>query len=577
MPTSYAPIISAIAQQLGKEQGLTVERLRQYHAQSLIQQRSFLHSLVDDQVIDAHQLLKLIQTVSHCPLIDLSAVSIDKTLIQAADAQRIRKHQILPIFRRGDRLFVVTFDPFYDVGLNMFKFRDNGQYAAVEPILAMPEQIERYIDRCLSAHQAKGLQDLFLDDMHQEDQTQQALSKLSQQLMGQFEKNEAPVVRYVSEMLLTAIRTNASDIHFEPYENHFRVRFRRDGLLTEVSTPPSRITNRITTRLKVMSGMDIAEKRIPQDGRIQVPVSGQKSIDFRVSSLPTLWGEKVVLRILDNRTTQLSIDDLGFTAQQKSLYLDAIKKPQGIILVTGPTGSGKTVSMYAGLNLINKPSVNISTAEDPVEITLPGINQVNIAPKQGLTFASALRAFLRQDPDIIMVGEIRDLETAEIAVKAAQTGHLVFSTLHTNDVPQTLTRLANMGVPAYNIAASVELIMAQRLIRCLCTQCKVRDRSWKIEQLIQLGLSPDEAENNRLYKAKGCDHCNQTGYSHRTGIFQVIRITTTMTEMIMRGATSLEFAAQCRREGFWDLRQSGLDKARQGITSLAEVIRVTIE
>lgn len=326
-----------------------------------------------------------------------------------------------------------------------------------------------------------------------------------------------------------------------------------------------------------MSGMDIAEKRVPQDGRIKLPVSDTKVIDFRVNTLPTLWGEKIVLRILDGSAAKLNIDMLGFTDQQKQLYLDAIKKPQGLVLVTGPTGSGKTVSLYTGLNILNQPTVNISTAEDPVEITLPGINQVNIIAKQGMTFASALRAFLRQDPDIIMVGEIRDLETAEIAIKAAQTGHMVMSTLHTNDVPQTITRLANMGVPSYNVAASVELIMAQRLVRRLCNQCKTRDRSWTPEQLIKLGFSETDAEEVKVYEPKGCDRCGGQGYKGRAGVYQVVRITPEMSEMIMSEATSIEFAEQCKKEGFWDLRESGLDKVKQGVTSIAEIIRVTVD
>ncbi len=386
--------------------------------------------------------------------------------------------------------------------------------------------------------------------------------------------DEAPVVRYINKILLDAIKQGVSDIHFEPYEYTYRIRYRQDGLLREVATPPSNLANRLSSRIKVMSRMNIAEKRVPQDGRIKMQLSKSRAIDFRVNTCPTLYGEKIVLRILDPTSAQLGIEALGFETEQRTAFLDAINKPYGMILVTGPTGSGKTVSLYTALNLLNKPDVNISTAEDPVEIQVPGINQVNTNVKTGLTFAEALRAFLRQDPDIVMVGEIRDLETAEIAVKAAQTGHLVLSTLHTNDAPQTLTRLANMGIPPFNIASSVLLIMAQRLARRLCDHCKEPDEVPK-EALLEEGFTNTDIDTGfTIFKPVGCDICTN-GYKGRVGIFQVMPISETMGKIIMEGGTSLQLAEQADQEGIYNLRRSGLRKVMQGITSLQELNRVT--
>ena len=382
-------------------------------------------------------------------------------------------------------------------------------------------------------------------------------------------------MRFVNKVLLDAINKGASDIHLEPYEKEFRVRFRHDGVLHEVTNPPRSLAMRIVARLKVMSRMNIAERRVPQDGRIKMQLSKNRSIDFRVNTLPTLYGEKVVLRILDSSSAQLGVDVLGFEEDQKKLYMDAIKKPYGMVLVTGPTGSGKTVSLYTGLNVLNTPDVNISTCEDPVEINMMGINQVNVNPKAGLDFATALRAFLRQDPDIVMVGEIRDLETAEIAVKAAQTGHLVLSTLHTNDAPQTLTRLANMGVPPYNIASAVHLIMAQRLARRLCEKCK-KERDIPDEALLKAGFSEDQLKELKVYGPVGCDNCTG-GYKGRVGIYQVMPVSEEMGRLIMEGGNSMQLEEQAAKEGVDDLRASGLRKVASGITSLEEVDRVTKE
>jgi type IV pilus assembly protein PilB len=388
--------------------------------------------------------------------------------------------------------------------------------------------------------------------------------------------DDAPVVRYVNKVLVDAIAASASDIHFEPYERFFRIRYRQDGMLREIANPPISIASRLVARLKVMSRMNIAEHRVPQDGRIKLKLSRKRDIDFRVNTLPTLYGEKVVLRILDASAANVDIDELGMEPEQKETFLECIRKPFGMILVTGPTGSGKTVSLYSALNILNQPDINISTVEDPVEIQVPGINQVSMNPKTGMTFAAALRAFLRQDPDIVMVGEIRDLETAEIAVKAAQTGHLVLSTLHTNDAPQCLTRLANMGVPPFNIASSVLLIMAQRLVRKLCPHCREEDDLPR-EALIEEGFNDEEiAEGITLYKPIGCDRCVD-GYKGRVGIFQVIKVSDEMGRLIMAGGNSIQLADQAEKEGYADLRRSGLRKVKAGITSLLELNRVTKE
>lgn len=391
---------------------------------------------------------------------------------------------------------------------------------------------------------------------------------------GDLNVDEAPIVRYINKILVDAISGGASDIHFEPYEKTFRIRFRQDGLLHEVAYPPVNIAARLVARLKVMSRMNIAERRVPQDGRIKLKLSRSRDIDFRVNTLPTLYGEKVVLRILDSSAAQVGIENLGFEPEQREAFMRAIAKPYGMILVTGPTGSGKTVSLYSALNILNKPEVNISTVEDPVEIQVTGINQVNMNPKTGLTFASALRSFLRQDPDIIMVGEIRDLETAEIAVKAAQTGHLVLSTLHTNDAPQSLTRLANMGVAPFNIASSVLLIMAQRLTRKLCVHCRAVE-DVPPEALIEEGFSQDDIDEGlTIYRAVGCERCTG-GYKGRIGIFQVMGVSEAMGRIIMEGGNAMQLADQARREGVADLRASGLRKVKAGIISLEEVNRVT--
>ena len=442
-----------------------------------------------------------------------------------------------------------------------------------ETVLVEEDKLSKAIDTALEAA------DSAINDLLDQDLESLEIGEVEPQTSNatEVDTEDAPIVRFVNKILLDAIKKGASDIHFEPYEKQFRIRFRSDGMLHEISSPPPNLATRVISRIKVMSRMDIAERRVPQDGRIKMILSRNNAIDFRVNTCPTLFGEKVVLRILDPTSAQIGIDKLGFEPEQQKLFLNAIHKPYGMILVTGPTGSGKTVSLYTALNILNTPDKNISTAEDPVEITVPGINQVNVNPKSGLTFASALRAFLRQDPDIIMVGEIRDLETAEIAVKAAQTGHMVLSTLHTNDAPQTLNRLAQMGIPPFNISSSVILILAQRLARRLCEYCK-REEKFPKDLLLKTGFEEKELDDLVLFTAnpEGCDHCTK-GYKGRVGIYQVMPITESINRLILEGGNALQIAEQAKAEGINDLRASGLNKVREGITSIEEIDRVTRE
>ena len=560
--SDYDPLISYMVQ----HKICTPEQIREVQISVQKKRGNFLQQLLSDGLLDGSRLSQINREVYNLPYVMLREMDIRRELTAQFKETIVRKHMALPFYAAGGRLFIATSDPSNRMMLDEFKYQ--GKFTSVEPIIADMGVIEALIEDHYAG--VGGMEEIFEDDENQE----QNINAVSEALtkMSDIGDEEAPVVRFVSGMLLDAIRTGASDLHFEPYETSYRVRFRRDGVLQEVAAPPPNIANRITARLKVMANLDIAEKRVPQDGRIKLQVSDTKAIDFRVSSLPTLWGEKIVLRILDSSAAKLNIDVLGFEPEQKQHYLDAISKPQGLVLVTGPTGSGKTVSLYTGLSILNKPTVNISTAEDPVEINLPGINQVN-----GLDFAAALKAFLRQDPDIIMVGEIRDIVTGEIAVKAAQTGHLVLSTLHTNDVPQTIARLVNIGIPSYNIAASVNLIMAQRLTRRLCGNCKVRDRHHSHDELVALGFAEDEIDDLRIYAPKGCERCSYQGYRGRAGIYQVVPISEPLSEMILHNASAADIAEQCQKEGYWDLRQSALNKVRQGLTSIEEVLRVTTD
>lgn len=552
-----------------KNKVATPEQLKEVQISVQKKRGNFLQQLLSDGLLDASKLSKINREVYNLPIVALRELNIRRELTAQFKEAVVRKHTAMPVYANGGRLFIATIDPNNRSMLEKFKYQ--GKFTSVEPIIANLDAIEALIEEHYAG--LGGMDDLFDDETEEKD-----LDAISNALGGlDANEEEAPVVRFVTGMLLDAIRTGASDLHFEPYETTYRVRFRRDGVLQEVAAPPPSIATRITARLKVMADLDIAEKRVPQDGRIKLYVSDTKAIDFRVNSLPTLWGEKIVLRILDSSAAKLNIEILGFEPDQKQQYLDAISKPQGLVLVTGPTGSGKTVSLYTGLNILNKPTVNISTAEDPVEINLPGINQVNVNPKTGLDFSAALKAFLRQDPDIIMVGEIRDITTAEIAVKAAQTGHLVLSTLHTNDVPQTIARLVNIGIEPYNIAASVNLIMAQRLARRLCNNCKIRDRKHHTEELLALGFHEEDLDDLKIYAPKGCERCSYQGYRGRAGIYQVVPISEAIAELILKNASAAEIAEQCLKEGYLDLRQAALNKVKQGLTSIEEVLRVTSE
>ncbi|MES9990189.1 MAG: type IV-A pilus assembly ATPase PilB [Candidatus Thiodiazotropha endolucinida] len=524
--------------------------------------------LVDNNILNSIDIAISASRGFGVPIFDLDVLDPGVIPSDAVAEKLVRNHHALPIFRRGNRLFLAVSDPTNHQGLDEIRFNTG---LASEAILVEEDKLKRTIDKVMQAQETNmdELLDADLDNLDisgGEDEAENDESKL--------DVDEAPVVRYINKLLLDAIKQGVSDIHFEPYEYTYRVRYRQDGILREVASPPSNLASRLSSRIKVMSRMNIAEKRVPQDGRIKMQLSKSRAIDFRVNTCPTLYGEKIVLRILDPTSAQLGIEALGFEEEQQNKFFDAINKPYGMILVTGPTGSGKTVSLYTALNLLNKPEVNISTAEDPVEIQVAGINQVNTNVKTGLTFAEALRAFLRQDPDIVMVGEIRDLETAEIAVKAAQTGHLVLSTLHTNDAPQTLTRLANMGIPPFNIASSVLLIMAQRLARRLCEHCKAPE-DLPMEALLEEGFTEEDLKTDfTTYKPVGCDLCTG-GYKGRVGIFQVMPVSETMGKLIMEGGTSLQLEEQADKEGIDNLRRSGLRKVMQGITSLKELNRVT--
>jgi type IV pilus assembly protein PilB len=559
-------IVSGLARRLVQDSILSEEQARDGLQSSLKKRQPFVSYLVEQKTANGLDIANAASIEFGVPLFDLDALDLSGAPVDLVEEKLLRRHHVLPVYKRGNRLFLAVSDPTNLQGLDEIKFHTG---LAIEAVIVEEEKLTKGIETALSANDT-SMTDLLDADLDNLDFTTDE-DKGPQE--GDLDVDDAPIVRYVNKMLLDAINMGASDIHFEPYEKNFRVRYRVDGLLHEAASPPVNTAARMTARIKVMSRLNIAERRVPQDGRIKMVLSKNKAIDFRVNTCPTLYGEKIVLRILDPTSAQLGIEALGFELQQRNAFEAAIKKPYGMILVTGPTGSGKTVSLYTGLNMLNKPDVNISTAEDPVEIQVPGINQVNVNVKTGLTFAEALRAFLRQDPDIIMVGEIRDLETAEIAVKAAQTGHLVLSTLHTNDAPQTLTRLANMGVPPFNIASSVNLIMAQRLARRLCEHCKTTDELPK-EALIEEGFKEQEIPNLKVYKAVGCELCTQ-GYKGRVGIFQVMPVSDTMGKMIMEGANSIQLERQADKEGVHSLRQSGLEKVRAGITSLEEINRVT--
>ena len=567
-----ATTLGGLALRLVRNNLLNSSDAERIHAEAASHKVSFVTRLVESKKVDSATIARVASEEFGVPVFQISALDLELAPIKLVDEKIIRRHRVLPIYKRGTRLFVAISDPTNLVALDEIKFNTG---LGTEAILVEEDKLATAIDKCLEAN------DTTLMDMAGDD----SLDNL-EILAGDEDKergagatgeegiNDTPIVKFVNKVLLDAINRGASDIHIEPYEKTYRVRYRQDGQLQEVANPPLALAGRISARLKILSRLDIAERRVPQDGRMKMRISKNRAIDFRVSTLPTLWGEKVVLRILDPASATLGVEKLGFEPKQKELFMDAIHRPYGMVLVTGPTGSGKTVTLYTGLNILNTPDTNISTAEDPVEINIAGINQVHINEKAGLNFSGALRAFLRQDPDVIMVGEIRDLETAEIAIKAAQTGHMVLSTLHTNDAPATLTRLVNMGVPPFNIASAVNLIIAQRLGRRLCSQCK-QPMDIPKHALIKAGFTEaDFASDFTIYGPVGCDACNQ-GYKGRVGIYQVMAVSEEIGAIIMRGGTQLDIEAQSRKEGVPNMREAGLKKVRDGITSLAEIESIT--
>ncbi|MDX2319354.1 MAG: type IV-A pilus assembly ATPase PilB [Moritella sp.] len=558
---------SGLAHSLVAHAYLAVEEIPSLLQSAKLEGKAFTSLLVDSNIIDSQVLAKLLEREYSVPLLDLDSFKLEEIPANLLNERLIEKHHALPIYVQGQTLYLAMSDPTNVTALEEFSF----SFSLHTEVLLVDElQLQKALEVVLENDiDALGdLSDSDIGDLEVDD----VESRLEQE--NKDGADDAPIVKFVNKILLDAIKKGASDIHFEPYEFKYRVRFRIDGILHEMVSPPVNLAMRFAARLKVMAKLDIAERRVPQDGRIKLKLSKNKSIDLRVSTLPTMWGEKVVMRILDSNQASLNIDNLGYDQQQKALYLAALQKPQGMILVTGPTGSGKTVSLYSGLNILNTVERNLSTAEDPIEINLTGINQVQINLKAGLTFPSALRSFLRQDPDVVMVGEIRDIETAEIAIKAAQTGHLVLSTLHTNSAAETLTRLSNMGVPAYNIGSSVSLIIAQRLGRRLCHECKQPEEIPAIE-LTKLGFNQQQiSQGITAFKAIGCKQCTK-GYKGRVGIYEVMPMSESIARMILTGGNSMELNDQAKQEGMDTLRQSALQKVIDGVTSLLEVERIT--
>ncbi|WP_227430241.1 type IV-A pilus assembly ATPase PilB [Psychrobacter sp. I-STPA6b] len=565
-----APIsFGGLAHRLVQEGLITDDVMKKALAEAQKQQISLVSYLVEQKLVTSDRLAWIVSREFGDPLFDIDQLNRSMIPSDLVDDKIIRKYQALPIFKRGQRLFVAMSDPSRLDAIDAIQFNSR---LSVQTVVVEEQKLRKYIETSLtdSMNDFDDFDDGDLNVGVESGEDNSATDATSG-------AEEAPVVKFVNKMLVDAIRMGASDLHFEPYEKSYRVRFRIDGVMQKMASPPVQLANKIAARLKVMSQMDISERRIPQDGRIKLKVSKSKAIDFRVNSLPTLFGEKIVLRILDPSSAMLGIDALGYEPDQKEMFLEALHKPQGMLLITGPTGSGKTVSLYTGLNILNTVETNISTAEDPVEINLEGINQVNVNPKVGLTFASALKSFLRQDPDIVMVGEIRDLETAEIAIKAAQTGHMVLSTLHTNSAPETLTRLRNMGVASFNIATSVNLVIAQRLARRLCKNCR-KPTSVPKQSLLEIGFTEEDLANpdNVIYEPVGCSECRE-GYKGRVGVYEVMKINEDISRIIMEDGNAIEIKDAAVKNGFRDLRRSGIMKVLQGLTSIQEMYRVTSE
>ena len=561
-----------LAQQLISDGVVSEANMKTAQIESQQQQIGLVPYLVDNKLADAYQLAQMLSQAFGDPLFDLDALNVDIIPKDLVDEKIVRKFNALPLFKRGQRLFVALSDPTRVDAIDAIAFNSR---LSIETIVVEENKLKKRIESAyadtMQSFDSFSNSDLNVDFEDGDEDKEDGETQLNDGV------DEAPVVKFVNKMLVDAIRMGASDLHFEPYEKSFRVRFRVDGVMQKMANPPVQLANKIAARLKVMSQMDISERRVPQDGRIKLKISKNKAIDFRVNSLPTLFGEKLVLRILDPSSAMLGIDALGYEPDQQEMFLEALHKPQGMLLITGPTGSGKTVSLYTGINILNTGATNISTAEDPVEINLEGINQVNVNAKVGLTFANALKSFLRQDPDIVMVGEIRDLETAEIAIKAAQTGHMVLSTLHTNSAPETLTRLRNMGVASFNIATSVNLVIAQRLARRLCKNCK-KPISIPRQSLLEIGFTDTDLDNpdNVIYEPVGCNECRE-GYKGRVGIYEVMKVSPDISRIIMEDGNAIDIKDAAVKNGFRDLRRSGILKVLQGVTSIQEMMRVTSE
>ena len=565
--------LSGLAGRLVAESLITAEEAVAASNNAAVEAMHFVQYLVHKSNVDGWRLAEVASHEFGVPLFDIEALDEKSIPSELVEPSLVKKHHALPLYRRGNRLFIAVSDPTNLAALDEIKFHTG---INTDAVLVEEKALNTALEKWLEAQDA--ISDSFdqLDNTDFDDIDITTGDEPGEGEEGNDAVDETPIVRFINKVLIDAIKQGASDIHFEPYENSYRVRFRADGILQEVVKPPRNLSARLAARLKVMSQMDISERRVPQDGRIQMKLSRNRAIDFRVNTLPTLYGEKIVLRILDASSAQMGIDALGYEEEQKNLYKQVLSQPQGMILVTGPTGSGKTVSLYTGLNILNTEQRNISTAEDPVEINIEGINQVHVNSKVGLDFAEALRSFLRQDPDVIMVGEIRDLETAEIAIKAAQTGHLVLSTLHTNSASETLVRLRNMGVPSFNIASTVDLIIAQRLARRLCKTCAVPADDIPHSILLEEGFTEEMLKDAAILRPEGCDECNN-GYKGRIGIYEVVKITPALSRLIMEEGNSLDISEQARKEGFPDLRQSALKKVADGLTSLEEANRITVD
>lgn len=538
---------------------------------SQIEKSLFVDSLISSNFINSGDLATFCSETFGYPLLDLAAINESMLPEKLVDMKLMQAQKLLPLAKKSNRLMLAVSDPTNTSAFDQVKFQTN---LNIELLIVRHDLLNKQLEK-IAKSSDMSMSDLGGDDLDIEFKDDDSSANAAADAQAN-EVDDAPIVRFLQKILIDAINMGASDLHFEPFEKYYRIRFRVDGELKEIAQPPLAIKDKLSSRIKVISKLDISEKRVPQDGRMKLTLGNNRSIDFRVSTLPTLFGEKIVMRILDGSQAQLGIDALGYEPEQKAILMNAIQRPYGMVLVTGPTGSGKTVSLYTCLNVLNKPGINISTAEDPAEINLPGVNQVNVNDKAGLTFAAALKAFLRQDPDVIMVGEIRDLETADIAIKAAQTGHMVFSTLHTNDAPSTLTRLMNMGVAPFNIASSVILITAQRLARRLCT-CK-RPTEVLDEVLLQAGFTEEDLDGSwKPYEPVGCERCSGSGYKGRVGIYQLMPISEEIERIILANGTALEIEHQAQSEGVRNLRQSGLQKVKQGVTSLEEVLGCTNE